>query len=87
MIKDSGTILLTEQDLEVYRTGALSQRIKELWPDLTFEELRQVIQNNNYKVIQNDGSETGRTEDTSGEVTEGSSNQCSSTSDEDGTED
>ena len=64
MIKDTGTILLTDKDLEEYREGFVSKRIQELW-GISFEQLKEIIQHNNYKVI-NDGSKIGRTEEDSG---------------------
>ena len=50
LVKDSGTILLTQADLDELRSGAVSQRVKELW-GLSLEELTKTVQENNYKVI------------------------------------
>lgn len=72
MIKDSGTLLLTKEDLEVYGRGEISQRLKEVWPEVTYDDLTTIIEQNNYKVIDNNGSEATRTEETSGKPTDSS---------------
>lgn len=51
MIKD-GDILLTKEDLLEHALGRLSNRVQELWPELNYEELTQVIRDNKYKVIE-----------------------------------
>jgi hypothetical protein len=54
MIKDSGYILLTKDDLLEHALGRLSKRVQELWPELTYEDMVQVVQENKYKVIETD---------------------------------
>lgn len=49
MDKD-GTILLTDEDLDEFRKGTVSGRVKETW-NLSYEDLKTIIENNNYKVI------------------------------------
>ena len=49
MMEKSGTVILTEKDLEDYKEGRVSLRLQEEW-GLTFEELRNIIETNNYKV-------------------------------------
>lgn len=49
MIK-SGSLLLTNEDLQEYYQGRVSQRLKDSW-GLTLEDLQKYIQNNNYEVI------------------------------------
>lgn len=50
MLEKSGTILLTKEDLEEYGNGRVSDRLQEEW-GMSYEELRFVVENNNYKVI------------------------------------
>ena len=63
MLKDSGIILLTEDDLKEYRDSRVSERLREVWGISSFEELKEIIEKKNYKVIH--GSETRRPEETS----------------------
>lgn len=50
-MEKNGSILLTEADLDEFRKGNVSNRVRETW-DLSYEDLKQYIENNNYKVIQ-----------------------------------
>lgn len=49
-MEKNGTILLTEEDLDEFKTGTVSQRVKETW-DLSYDDLKKIIENKNYKVI------------------------------------
>jgi hypothetical protein len=49
-MEKNGTILLTEEDLAEFREGGVSQRVKETW-NLSYDDLKKIIENNNYKVI------------------------------------
>lgn len=83
MIKDGSTILLTEEDIEEYARGNVSDRLREVWGITSYDELKELLKKQNSKAI-NDGSKTTRTEEiggsTAGEVQE----QCSQTSGVDG---
>ena len=83
-VKDSGTVLLTKEDLAEYALGKVSNRVKELW-GFTYEELKEVYKNNNYRII--DGPEIRRIEEISGETTSLSAEKCSGTCGEDGPKD
>lgn len=47
MLEKSSTVVLTEQDLADYRLGLVSDRVKQTW-GFTLEQLREVVENNNY---------------------------------------
>lgn len=49
-MEKSGTITLTQEDLELYEAGEVSDRVKLLW-ELTFPELRDIIESRNYNLI------------------------------------
>jgi hypothetical protein len=47
MLEKNGTIVLTQEDLEAYNQGLVSDRLKQLW-QLSFEELQTIVNNANY---------------------------------------
>jgi hypothetical protein len=49
-MEKNGSILLTEEDLNLFSKGQVSERIKTLW-NLSFNELEEVINNNYYRKI------------------------------------
>lgn len=49
LIKHS-TVLLTDKDMEEYHDGKVSERLQDIW-HLTYQELKQIIENNNYEKI------------------------------------
>lgn len=85
-IKDSGTLLLTEEDWAEYVRGSVSARLQEV-ADVSFEQLVDVVKSGNYRIIKTDGSETTRIEEDSGEAAVSGTEECSSSSGENGTED
>jgi hypothetical protein len=52
MLEKSGSLLLTKEDLEDFSLGKVSKRVSDTW-GLSFEELKEYIDNNNYEVITN----------------------------------
>lgn len=56
MLIKNGSILLTDEDMKEYREGQVSERIRQTW-GLSFDELKHLIENNNYEDI-NDVSST-----------------------------
>lgn len=85
-VKDSGTVLLTNNDWDCYCGGEVSERIKQLW-GLTYEELEKEVKNNNYRIITEDGPEITRTQNNSGETSVLGTEERSGVSGENGTED
>ena len=51
MLEKSGIIVLTEEDLEEYNSGSVSERIKSLW-NLSFDELRDIVLSNSFTLQQ-----------------------------------
>jgi hypothetical protein len=49
-MEKNGNILLTEEDLDKFRQGIVSDRVRDTW-NLSYEDLKKYIENNNYKVI------------------------------------
>ncbi len=43
MLEKNSSPVLNEEDLEAYRRGEVSDRVKEIW-GLTFEQLRAIIE-------------------------------------------
>jgi hypothetical protein len=52
MLEKSGHLLLTQEDLAEFAEGRVSKRVSETW-QLTFDELKEYIENNKYEVIFN----------------------------------
>lgn len=51
MLEKNSTIALTKDDLKQYNQGLVSDRLKQLW-QLTFPELKEIVDNGNYTEIQ-----------------------------------
>lgn len=49
MLEKSGTIQLTQSDLDLFYKGEISDRVKQTW-GFTLEQLRQVIENKDYNI-------------------------------------
>jgi hypothetical protein len=50
MLEKSGTIVLTNEDLQDLRLGLVSERVKSTW-DLTLQQLQEIVEQNNYTII------------------------------------
>lgn len=50
MLEKSGSIVLTEGDLNDLRLGLVSDRVKSAW-GLTLEQLQEIVKNKDYTVI------------------------------------
>lgn len=50
--KDSGEILLTEEDIQEFVKGNVSKRIQEVWGITSYDELREILKNQNNKVLE-----------------------------------
>lgn len=44
MLEKSSTIMLTGDDLRQYNDGVVSERLKETWGPMTFEELKKLVE-------------------------------------------
>ena len=51
MLEKNSAPTLTQDDLEAYRRGEVSDRVKEIW-GLTFEQLRDIIESFQYRETQ-----------------------------------
>lgn len=51
MLEKNSSPVLTNDDIETYNRGEVSDRVKEIW-GLTFEQLRDIIESHNYKKAQ-----------------------------------
>jgi hypothetical protein len=49
-LEKSGTIQLTEDDINLARSGMVSERVRQTW-GLTLEQLQEVVNNNDYNLI------------------------------------
>lgn len=49
-MEKSGRILLTQDDLASFYSGLVSDRVRDMW-GISFEELRDIIQNNQYEKV------------------------------------
>jgi hypothetical protein len=49
-LEKSGTIQLSEDDVELAKQGIVSDRVKQSW-GLTLEQLQEVVNNNDYNLI------------------------------------
>jgi hypothetical protein len=49
MLEKNSQITLTQEDLDLYNQGSVSDRLQQLW-SLSFDELRDLIKNNQYSV-------------------------------------
>lgn len=49
-LEKSGTIQLTEDDINSAKSGIVSERVKQTW-GLTLEQLQEVVNNNDYNTI------------------------------------
>lgn len=58
-MEKSGALVLTEDDMAQYREGKVSERITALW-QLRIEELRQVVEDENYTIIDKEIDEHGQ---------------------------
>jgi hypothetical protein len=58
MLEKNSHVVLTDDDLKLYNSGVVSERIKQTWQIDTIEELRELMQaskfNSNYKVSSNE---------------------------------
>jgi hypothetical protein len=52
MLEKSSTLVLTDDDLAQFRAGKVSDRVSSNW-GLTFSELQEIVENNNYTIINN----------------------------------
>jgi len=52
MLEKSGSIVLTQNDLDKYRREEVSDRVKQTW-GLTLVQLQEVIETNNYVLMDN----------------------------------
>lgn len=54
MLEKNSQVILTEDDLKLYNSGVVSERIKQTWEVDTIDELRKLIESNsinsNHKV-------------------------------------
>lgn len=50
MLEKQGKVVLTDEDLEAYNRGSVSDRIKRTW-DLSLDELREVVDSQSYITI------------------------------------
>ncbi|MCI4437243.1 MAG: hypothetical protein JHC33_10600 [Ignisphaera sp.] len=50
MLEKSGSVTLTDKDLEEYNKGIVSDRIAETWK-LSYNELRDVVENKSYILV------------------------------------
>lgn len=48
MLEKSGTITLTDEDLDEFYKGKVSEKIRSTW-GLTFLELKEIVVANNYE--------------------------------------
>ena len=58
MLEKNSQVVLTDDDLKLYNSGIVSERIKQTWGVDTIDELRELIQasniNSNHKVSSNE---------------------------------
>ena len=52
MLEKSSSVVLTEEDMEAYNRGYVSQRLLDTW-NLTYDQLRELLNNNNYRLVNN----------------------------------
>ncbi|MNK09942.1 hypothetical protein D3C87_279510 [compost metagenome] len=50
MLEKQGKVVLTDQDLQEYNKGSVSDRVKRTW-DLSLDELREVVESRQYITI------------------------------------
>lgn len=50
MLEKQGKVVLTDEDLEEYNKGSVSDRIKRTW-DLSLDDLKDVIETQQYITI------------------------------------
>ena len=51
MLEKSGVILLTKADFLEYQKGQVSDRLKDTWGIATFEDLKRIIESNQYEIL------------------------------------
>lgn len=61
MLEKSSSIVLTEEDIRLYNTGIVSERVKALW-GLTLEELRIFFDNNSVTILGSDANQGNNNE-------------------------
>lgn len=49
-LEKSGTIQLTKDDINLAKSGIVSERVKQTW-GLTLQQLQEVVNNNDYNQI------------------------------------
>lgn len=52
MLEKNGSVTLTKEDLSLYNSGQVSQRLRDNW-GLTLDELRFIVESNNYNLVDN----------------------------------
>jgi hypothetical protein len=50
MLEKQGKVVLTDEDLNLYNKGQVSERIKETW-GLSFSDLEEVVASHSYTII------------------------------------
>lgn len=44
MLEKTGHIVLTDEDLKMYNSGLVSERIQELWGPIILEQLKELVE-------------------------------------------
>ena len=57
MLEKRGVLLLTQNDLDLFKEGQVSDRIRDSW-GLTYDQLRDSIENNEFEVVTTDSNST-----------------------------
>jgi hypothetical protein len=50
MLEKQGMVVLTDEDLEQYNRGQVSDRVKQTW-DLSFNDLKEVVETKQYVIV------------------------------------
>jgi hypothetical protein len=50
MLEKSSTVVLTEQDINDYKLGLVTDRVKQTW-GFTLEQLKEIVDKKDYKII------------------------------------
>lgn len=55
MMEKNGMLTLTEQDMEMYKEGQVSQKVKEAW-DIEYEEMDQLVKAGSFQIVNENNS-------------------------------